>query len=770
MAGAVGEDVIEVLLVMRTGMGNVTEEASLLAAQDVNSEPGILPNYKLRISPVYLECSPVDVIQELLDFTEKCSTYNKSVFCGRMVISGGCTVHSEVISLLSNTLNVIQTNYLPLGPFLGKSLAGENYFSLIETIDSFLFAQFAVLQALGVEETTVIIQRNPSCLDGWNVIGNYTESLFGIRTKVLFITDRFNATQTMAYLQGSFYPRNMVVCSEQSMLQLIACEAFRRSMVYPYYLWTIPDWTPAQWGMVDNSDCTAQQTRQFLDRVIAITPNYNSPQAVPKLAVPEVLDWMQFDSNALLTSVPEKLAYDSVWTVAKAVHRAEGRISPSATPEDVVFRLRTEMWALSLQGTSGLIDFVDMTGQRKTQGAIASVCIVTPNGTMIVERLADVSGSLRTSLNVTFRTDWMEIFSNGLPTLPPQFPPWYFEVSVESIILYSVAAFLAALGILYALFCMLFSLCFMNNSEIKLTSPKLNIFLGLGAICWYVSIPVGYPPWPQDPVYVTIHCELHKWLLSLGTTLVFLPLLLKTWRIYYIFHNPLKRKIALQDWKLILVLGLVVLMDLVCLSVTAAVDRWRLTAFVSEGVTTCGTDEAFLVNYIVFATFNCVYGIIGLILACQTRKIRLQGIKESPQVSLASYIFAFFLVSYVVGAYLTRKKNLLELGIVGALLFLTATLILSVIFIPKLYRIIRRNKVEESGDSFDTSEGIDGLRKATLAAMESELQQLRNELAECRSNIRRHSLASFTTRSRSRGNSALGFPQESQTNLTIIEE
>ena len=43
--------------------------------------------------------------------------------------------------------------------------------------------------------------------------------------------------------------------------------------------------------------------------------------------------------------------------------------------------------------------------------------------------------------------------------------------------------------------------------------------------------------------------------------------------------------------------------------------------------------------------------------------------------------------------------------------------------------------MEESGDSFDTSEGIDGLRKATLAAMESELQQLRNELAECRVRI-----------------------------------
>ena len=63
MPVAVGEDVIEVLLVMRTGMGNVTEEASLLAAQDVNAEPGILPNYKFHISPVYLEvCNNVHTV------------------------------------------------------------------------------------------------------------------------------------------------------------------------------------------------------------------------------------------------------------------------------------------------------------------------------------------------------------------------------------------------------------------------------------------------------------------------------------------------------------------------------------------------------------------------------------------------------------------------------------------------------------------------------------------------------------------------------------
>ena len=49
------------------------------------------------------------MIQELLDFEASCSD-NSSVFCGRMVISGGCTLHSEVISLLSSQLDVIQVS------------------------------------------------------------------------------------------------------------------------------------------------------------------------------------------------------------------------------------------------------------------------------------------------------------------------------------------------------------------------------------------------------------------------------------------------------------------------------------------------------------------------------------------------------------------------------------------------------------------------------------------------------------------------------------
>ena len=101
----------------------------------------------------------------------------------------------------------------------------------------------------------------------------------------------------------------------------------------------------------------------------------------------------------------------------------------------------------------------------------------------------------------------------------------------------------------------------------------------------------------------------------------------------------------------------------------------------------CGTAEAFLVNNVLFVVFKATECIIGLVLAFQTRKIKLKGLRESSQVTLASYIFAFTLVVFVVAQYLTTRQNtiyIVQLLVVGTLLLVMPVLILTVIFIPKV--------------------------------------------------------------------------------------
>ena len=100
----------------------------------------------------------------------------------------------------------------------------------------------------------------------------------------------------------------------------------------------------------------------------------------------------------------------------------------------------------------------------------------------------------------------------------------------------------------------------------------------------------------------------------------------------------------------------------------------------------CGTEEAFLVNNVLFVVFKATECIIGLVLACQTRKIKLKGLRESSQVALASYIFAFTLIVFVVALYLTRQNPMfiVSLLVVGTLLLVSSLLILTAIFIPKV--------------------------------------------------------------------------------------
>lgn len=111
------------------------------------------------------------------------------------------------------------------------------------------------------------------------------------------------------------------------------------------------------------------------------------------------------------------------------------------------------------------------------------------------------------------------------------------------------------------------------------------------------------------------------------------------------------------------------------------------------GSIVCGSGEAFLVNNVLFVVFKATECIIGLVLAFQTRKIKLKGLRESSQVALASYIFAFTLIVFVVALYLTRQQPLFiaSMLVIGTLLLVAPLLILTAIFIPKV-----RERGEES--------------------------------------------------------------------------
>ena len=76
---------------------------------------------------------------------------------------------------------------------------------------------------------------------------------------------------------------------------------------------------------------------------------------------------------------------------------------------------------------------------------------------------------------------------------------------------------------------------------IRLTSPNLNYLIGSGAILLYLAIVVTV--WPAATATAAgVLCNLQVWLTGFGYSLCYGTILVKMWRVYYIFNNPNSQK------------------------------------------------------------------------------------------------------------------------------------------------------------------------------------------------------------------------------------
>ena len=121
---------------------------------------------------------------------------------------------------------------------------------------------------------------------------------------------------------------------------------------------------------------------------------------------------------------------------------------------------------------------------------------------------------------------------------------------------------------------MIFQLLFTTYSIVRLTSPNLNYYIVVGSLCLYGSIYIRIYPASSElftharcnvSVHITVKCRQHSLqacytdcdyvlivifcntqiqniLGCIGYVLIFAPVLVKMWRVYYIFHNPSPRK------------------------------------------------------------------------------------------------------------------------------------------------------------------------------------------------------------------------------------
>nr|XP_009485463.1 PREDICTED: LOW QUALITY PROTEIN: probable G-protein coupled receptor 156 [Pelecanus crispus] len=271
--------------------------------------------------------------------------------------------------------------------------------------------------------------------------------------------------------------------------------------------------------------------------------------------------------------------------------------------------------------------------------------------------------------------------------------------SFSAALLGTVWTFLTG-GVLLALFFLVFTIRFRKNRIVKMSSPNLNIVTLLGSGLTYTSaylfgiqeqsLPSG------DSVEKLIQVRLC--LLCVGTSLVFGPILGKSWRLYKVFTQRVPdKRVIIKDLQLLAMVAALVLADAVLLltwvfsdpvqcfrslSVSLRATEKGMTCSVSR-VQSCASlySDLWLVLILGFKSILLLY---GTYLAGLTDNVSSPPVNQS--LTLIVGVNLVFLAAgtvCLVHRFFRTWHNLL-FGFTSGGIFMCTTTINCFIFVPQL--------------------------------------------------------------------------------------
>ena len=118
-----------------------------------------------------------------------------------------------------------------------------------------------------------------------------------------------------------------------------------------------------------------------------------------------------------------------------------------------------------------------------------------------------------------------------------------------------------------------FNIKYRNQRYIKMSSPQLNNLIIIGCILTYTSIIfLGLDSGLSSIDAFPYICTARVWTLMAGFSLAFGAMFSKTWRVHSIFTDVKLNKKIIKDYKLFMVVGVLLFIDLVIMTTWQVAD------------------------------------------------------------------------------------------------------------------------------------------------------------------------------------------------------
>ncbi|KAM6934216.1 uncharacterized protein gpr156 [Xenentodon cancila] len=280
------------------------------------------------------------------------------------------------------------------------------------------------------------------------------------------------------------------------------------------------------------------------------------------------------------------------------------------------------------------------------------------------------------------------------------------EMSVEqprrslSPVLRAVVWMLLSCGILLAFCFLFFTMRFKNNRIVKMSSPNLNLLTLFGSVLTYISgflFAVDEQAFSLGETSKAV-MQARIWTLCVGSTLVFGPILGKTWRLYRVFTQRVPdKRVIIRDIQLIGMVALLMLVDVLVLtawnladpvrcsrSVAAVVKEMERDIFYSlSQLDSCSSVHSNIWGVIIAVKKGCLL-LYGTYLAGLTSNVSRPPVNQSPTIITAvALVTVSSAVAVPVSFFLQAWPNLVCSTVAGAI-FLCTLATNCMLFVPQL--------------------------------------------------------------------------------------
>ncbi|XP_077990412.1 gamma-aminobutyric acid type B receptor subunit 2-like [Glandiceps talaboti] len=664
--------------------------AVLLALEHINTNPSVLPGYRLE---VIANNTSSDAGFAIRSFIHQLGTPSTKL----MIISALSSTEDMALAETSKWWNLIQVGSVATYPNLSDKLRFPLYYRTRMTGTSKRPALIRLLRHFGWNRVAVIHQD----LNQFNSLAQELsqEIVDSNMTLVTLETYSFNDPMTdivkrlkeldvriilmIGYQQGEFY-----------------CECLRNNFFGPRYviIWSTLS-TKTMFAGVEGK-CTPEEVIPITEGALTIEQEIirgDDLITVSGLTGNEFLEHYENLTASLgyPTSIYSALAYDSMWTIALALNKSMQILPGNRHLEDFSYEdseiadvIARAMNDLEFEGISGPVIYTD-TGDRRGRVAIKQI---------EADKLVSKKGYYDTKLDQYTWTTGLYWKGGKVPRDETIYE--IVSINLNRALFYGICILITCC-ITMALYYLTFNIIHRNQRHIKLSSPNMNNLTVAGGILVYISAIFCGLDSLVTSEYKSGICMVRSWLLSIGFTVGFGALFSKTWRVHKIFTHKSRKSLRIRDWHLFGVILLLLLVDIVILTSWTVIDPFVLHVHLYPKQPQENGEDLVIIPKLeecksryetvwlgVLFGYKGIILLFGVFLAWETRKVKYSLLNDSRYIGSAVYnVTVFSSIGVPSTMFLSPTQRDLHFILSTFCIVFCTTVSLCIVFVPKLYDV-----------------------------------------------------------------------------------